>query len=82
MKTTREVAIELGISPAALRQHMAQGNIAAPKRRAGLLFLWEIAEVEAAHEALSQPGRRRPRYVAEALKNAPQHAREGSNDGK
>lgn len=67
MKTTREVAEELELSPAALRQHIAAGHIARPKRRAGLLFLWTPDEVAAAQAALSKPGRRRPRYVVDAL---------------
>lgn len=67
MKTTREVAEALGLTPAALRQHIAAGNVARPKRRAGMMFLWTEEEVEAAARSLSVPGRRRPRYVAEAL---------------
>ena len=67
MKTTREVAEQLGISPAALRAHLASGNVARPERRAGLMFLWTRDEIEAAARSLSVPGRRRPRYVAEAL---------------
>ena len=67
MKTTREVAQELNIKPAALRQHIAAGNIAKPKRRAGLVFLWTPKEITAACHVLSQPGRRQPRYVAQAL---------------
>ena len=67
MKTTREVAIELRISPTALRQHIAAGNVATPRKGAGMMFLWALAEIEAAKTALAQPGRRRPRYVADAL---------------
>lgn len=67
MKTTKEVAKQLGFSPAALRAHMAAGNVAPPKRRAGLMFLWTPAEIEAARQALNQVGRRRPRYMAKAL---------------
>ena len=67
MKVTKEVAAELDIKPAALRQHIAAGNIATPKRRAGLVFLWTTKEIEAARKALSEPGRRRPRYVVQAL---------------
>ncbi len=67
MKTTKEVAQELNIKPAALRQHIASGNIAIPKRRAGSVFLWTAKEIELACQRLSEPGRRRPRYVAQAL---------------
>jgi len=67
MRTTREVARELGVTPGALRQHIAAGNVARPKRRAGMMFLWTPAEIEAARRSLCVPGRRRPRYVAEAL---------------
>jgi len=67
MKTTKEVAAELNIRPAALRQHIAAGNIVAPKQRAGLLFLWTAEEIESARQVLSQSGRRRPRYVVQAL---------------
>lgn len=67
MRTTREVAGELGISTAALRAHIGTGNVAPPKRRAGLMFLWTRAEIEAARVALSVPGRRRPHYMAKAL---------------
>jgi len=70
MKTTKEVAEKLGISPAALRAHIAAGNVARPERRAGMMFLWTAAEIEAARRSLSVPGRRRPRYVAEALRGA------------
>jgi hypothetical protein len=67
MRTTREVAGELGISAAALRAHMATGNVLPPKRRAGLMFLWTRAEIEAARLALDVPGRRRPHYMTKAL---------------
>ena len=67
MQTTREVARELGVTPGALRQHIAAGNIDQPKRRAGMMFLWTPAEIKAARLDLSAPGRRRPRYVAESL---------------
>lgn len=67
MKTTKEVAAELNIKPASLRQHIASGNIAAPKRRAGLVFLWTAEEIKLARQVLSEPGRRHPRYVVQAL---------------
>jgi len=67
MKTTKQVAQELNIKPAALRQHIAAGNIVTPKLRAGLVFLWTAKEIESARQALSEPGRRRPRYVAQSL---------------
>ncbi|MCP4256639.1 MAG: hypothetical protein GY774_03820 [Planctomycetes bacterium] len=67
MKTTKEVAQELNIKPAALRQHIASGNIAKPKRRAGMLFLWTLKEIKVARQVLSQPGRRQSRYVVQAL---------------
>jgi len=72
MRTTREVARELNISPAALRQHIAAGNMPQPKRRAGMLYLWSADEIETARLALSQPGRRQPRYVVDALPAAVQ----------
>ena len=67
MKTTKEVAQQLNIKPAALRQHIAGGNIAKPKRRVGLMFLWTAKEIELARQVLSEPGRRQPRYVVQAL---------------
>jgi predicted transcriptional regulator len=67
MKTTRETAAELAITPAALRQHLAAGNVKPPRRRAGMMFLWTAGEIEAARLALESPGRRRPRYMARAL---------------
>jgi hypothetical protein len=67
MKTTKEVAYELNIKPAALRQHIAAGNILTPKRRAGLMYLWTSKEIEIARQVLSEPGRRQPRYVSRAL---------------
>ncbi len=67
MRTTKEVAQELGISAAALRAHVAAGNVVAPRRRVGIMFLWTAAEVEAARQALAVPGRRRPRYLVDAL---------------
>lgn len=68
MKCTRDVAQELNISAAALRHHISAGHIATPKRRVGILFLWNLEEIEAARKVLSEPGRRRPRYVAMALR--------------
>jgi DNA-binding transcriptional MerR regulator len=70
METTKEVASLLGISPAALRAHLSAGNVPQPQRRAGLMFLWTREEIEAARLALGVPGRRRPRYMAEALGEA------------
>lgn len=67
MKTTRQVAMELGLAPAALRHHIAAGNVAPPATRAGLLFLWTATEIEAARVALNQPGRRRARYVVRSM---------------
>ena len=67
MKTTKEAARQLGVAAAALRAHIAAGNVTPPKRRAGLMFLWTRAEIEAARLALSVPGRRRPHYMAKAL---------------
>ena len=68
MKSTREVAAELNISAAALRQHISKGHVATPARRAGMMFLWADEEIDAARVALAVPGRRRPRYVAAALR--------------
>ncbi len=70
MKCTREVAQELDISAAALRHHISAGHITAPKCRVGMLFLWSPEEIEAARGVLSQPGRRRPIYVAAALRES------------
>jgi hypothetical protein len=70
MKTTREVAAEIGIAPAALRAHLAAGNVQPPQRRAGLMFLWTAAEIDSARRALGEPGRRRPHYMAKALAKA------------
>ncbi len=67
MKTTKEVAYQLNIRPAALRQHIAAGNIATPQRRAGMMFLWSSKEIELASQVLSEPGRRQFRYVVKAL---------------
>ena len=67
MKTTKEAAKQLGVLAAALRAHIAAGNVVPPRRRAGMMFLWTRAEIEAARLALSVPGRRRPRYMAKAL---------------
>ena len=73
METTKEVAEQLGISAAALRAHIATGNVLPPKRRAGLMFLWTRAEIEAARLALNVPGRRRPHYMAKALAEEVRH---------
>ena len=62
MKSTREVAKELNISPAGLRAHIAAGHVQAPARRIGLSFLWAEREVEAARQALAVPGRRRSHW--------------------
>ena len=67
METTKEAARQLGLSAAALRAHIAAGNVTPPKRRAGLMFLWTPEEIAAARAALSEPGRRRPHYMAKAL---------------
>ena len=75
MKTTREVGEELNMGPAALRQHIHSGNIAAPKHRAGMVYLWTSSEIELARQQLNMPGRRRPRYVAGALQ-------QGDDNGK
>ena len=74
METTKEVAKRLGISAAALRAHIATGNVLPPRRRAGLMFLWTRVEIEAARLALSVPGRRRPHYMAKALAEGLRHA--------
>ena len=68
MLTTREVARKLSLSPGALRAHMAAGNVHPPKRRVGMAYVWTLTEVEAARRALEVPGRRCPKYVAEALR--------------
>jgi hypothetical protein len=73
MKTTKEAARQLGLSAAALRAHIAACNVTPPKRRAGLMFLWTRAEIEAARLALNVPGRRRPRYMAKALAQVVRH---------
>jgi hypothetical protein len=64
MKTTREVAAELGMEPAALRFHLSAGHVRPPGRRVGLAFVWSDEEVEAAKKTLANPDRRRPRYTS------------------
>ena len=76
MLTTREVACKLGLSPGALRAHMAAGNVRPPKRRVGTAYVWMLPEIEAAKRALAIPGRRCPRYVADALRRG-----EGGSNG-
>ena len=66
MKSTREVSNELKISPAALRAHIASGNIQEPARRIGLSFVWIEPEIEAARKALALPGRRRSHWFRKA----------------
>lgn len=67
MLSTRDVAARLELTPAALRQHIYNGNVAAPDRRIGGAMVWSEAEAEAAARALRAPGRRRPRYTVQAL---------------
>lgn len=61
MKTTRQVALELKIGPAALRAHIGAGHVRPPTRRVGPAYLWTAREIEAARQALAVPGRRRTR---------------------
>jgi hypothetical protein len=48
IKSTKQVAIELGIAPAKLSRAVWEGIIAAPKKGPGDSFCWTPRDIEAA----------------------------------